>query len=74
MNKHRHFVLVWNLEHVEWFHGLFLCQYFDDTALCAEKYNRNFQDLTAIIASNILKMTGQVFSDMHIIHSLLCMV
>ena len=74
MNKRHHFVLVWNLEHVKWFHGLFLCPYFDDTALCSEKYNQNFQELTAIIASNILKMTGRVFSDIHITHSLFCMV
>ena len=50
MNKHRHFV--------EWFHRLFLCPDFDDTALWSEKYNWNFEDLTAIKASNILKMTG----------------
>ena len=58
MNKRHHFVFVRNLEHVEWFHGLFLCPYFDDTALWSEKYNWNFEDLTAIKASNILKMTG----------------
>ena len=74
MNKHHHFVFVRNLEHVEWFHRLFLCPYFDDTALWLEKYNRNFEDLTAIKASNTLKMTGRVFSDMHITHFLLCMV
>ena len=74
MKNHCHFVFVRNLEHVEWFQGLFLCPYFDDTALCSEKYNQNFQDLTEIIASNILKMTGRVFSDMHITHFLLCMV